>query len=186
MNPKRTVRVTEYDSLWPKTFAEEAYAIHSLVRPHIQCIHHIGSTAVPGLAAKPIIDIILVVNDINLFTVDEDALTPLGYTAKGNFGLSGRRFFVKGAEGPTHHLHAYSHDHIDVQRHLAFRDYLIEHPEIAHAYARLKKACADLCNDDIENYMAGKNEFIKKHEVLAVQWANSKRQRRSISATHRL
>ena len=141
--------------------------------------HHIGSTAVPSLAAKPVIDILLEVkNVINLDQYDYDKdMTKIGYIPKGEFGIPGRRFYVKGEIDRTHHIHAFNENSYEVKRHLAFRDYLIANPKIADEYGSLKKQIAQKCNDDIDKYCDLKSDFVKYHEQKAIKWRDDNRTR---------
>ena len=96
----------------------------------------------------------------------------LGYEAMGEFGLVGRRYFRK--EHPpgirTHHVHTYQVGSPEIERHLAFRDYLLAHPEDAQKYGELKLKLAQKYPEDIEGYINGKDEFVKEIEKKAIQW----------------
>lgn len=106
----------------------------------------------PGIYAKPIVDMLAVVDDIGAVDRCNDDLARLGYTAKGEFGLPGRRYFfcndITGVR--THQIHTFQASTTDVTRHLAFRDYLIAHAEVAVAYSDLKRRLAAAHPDDIE------------------------------------
>src|SRR6185436_9586865 len=111
----------------------------------VVAVHHIGSTAIPGIHAKPVVDILLEVTDIAQVDAATEAIERLGYEARGEFGIRGRRYFRKGdgSGESTHHVHAYRTGSRDVERHLAFRDYLIANPEEARAYSVLKQRLAE-------------------------------------------
>jgi GrpB-like predicted nucleotidyltransferase (UPF0157 family) len=132
--------------------------------------HHIGSTAVPGLRAKPIIDILLEVSSLPELDERADRLEKLGYEAMGEFGIPGRRYFRKGRSARTHHIHAFKRGDTHIRRHLAFRDYLIAHAEIAAQYGRLKAGLAAEFANDNEGYCAGKDGFVKFYEAEALNW----------------
>ncbi|MDR0121978.1 GrpB family protein [Bacillus sp. FSL W8-0920] len=132
--------------------------------------HHIGSTSVEGLVAKPIIDILIEVSHIKEIDRKRERFEHLGYQALGENGIKGRRFFQKGGLNRTHHVHIYERNHPDVKRHLLFRDYLRAHPERAVAYASVKEQLANQYREDIQSYMAGKNEIIKVIENEAYRW----------------
>lgn len=166
----RIIRVVDYDPRWPGLFQAESKLISETLGGLIVSIHHIGSTAVPGLAAKPIIDILLEVKDVNELDSHNSEMEKLGYTPKGELGIPGRRYFSKGAADRTHQIHAFNAGSSGAVRHLAFRDYLIAHPQIAQEYAELKRKCARECDNDIEKYGALKNDFVKTHEKLALEW----------------
>jgi GrpB-like predicted nucleotidyltransferase (UPF0157 family) len=131
-------------------------------------IHHIGSTAVPGLAAKPIIDILMEVTALEELDALNQRMESIGYTPKGEFGIPGRRYFQKGGDDRTHHLHAFARGDFNLARHLAFRDYLRGHPEVAREYGELKRAVAKTCENDIGRYCDGKDAFVKDIESIAI------------------
>ena len=166
----RIIRVVDYDPRWPELFKAERNLLLKTLGDLIVRIHHIGSTAVPGLAAKPTIDILPEVTDVNELDGYNAAMEELGYTPMGEYGIPGRRYFHKGYPDRTYHLHAFNAGDPAAIRHIAFRDYLIAHPQIAAEYAELKRRCARECDNDIEKYGALKNDFIKTHEKRALQW----------------
>ncbi|MEB3233517.1 MAG: GrpB family protein, partial [Leptolyngbyaceae bacterium] len=100
---------------------------------------------------------------------------PLGYEAMGEYGIPGRRYFRKhNSEGNrTHHLHIFQAESAEIHRHLAFRDYMIAHPDAAQAYSQLKQRLAAAHPTDIEAYMDGKDDFIKTMEQKALHWRRS-------------
>src|SRR5205823_9905598 len=142
----------------------------STLGPVFVAIHHIGSTSVPELAAKPIIDILLEVESIEALDGSAGALEALGYEGLGEFGLARRRYFRRDAAPGvrTHQMHAYAASDPALERHLAFRDYLRAHPADARAYAELKQRLAHAHPDDIEAYMEAKDRFIKAAERRAL------------------
>ena len=166
------VRVVSYDPGWSSEFAAEAERIRSVLGGVAVAIHHIGSTAIPGLSAKPIIDMLLEVDTIQALEAHSPALVGMGYEAKGEFGIPGRRFFRKesAAGVRTHQIHAFERGSAGSERHIAFRNYMISHPDEAQAYSLLKQQLAVSHPDDIEAYMDGKDSFIKEHEAKAVLW----------------
>ncbi len=162
MGKMRNIIVVPHNPLWPEQFRREAALISAIFGEALISIHHIGSTAIPGLSAKPVLDIMPLVRDISKVETYNRAMMDAGYQPKGEYGIVGRRFFVKGGEADrTHHLHVYERDHSEVERHLAFRDYLAAHPDEAQEYGLLKKRLAREFRDDIDGYMAGKDSFIK-------------------------
>jgi len=94
----------------------------------------------------------------------------IGYECKGEFGIAGRRYFQKGGNKRSHHIHSFCKGSADAIRHLVFKDYLVAHPKIAEEYASLKFTTAKNCNNDIGAYCVGKDEFVKMHEKYAVEW----------------
>lgn len=129
---------TTYSPEWPREFAREAERLQALLGEEIITIHHIGSTSVPGLEAKPIIDLMPLVHDITRIDGYTDAMTAAGYTAWGEHGLPGRRYFTKDAgEVRTHNAHIYGVDNPEVVRHLAFCTYLRAHPDACTEYVAI-------------------------------------------------
>lgn len=164
------VNVVPYDLNWPNAFKKEASNIQKILGEVVENIHHIGSTAVPNLKAKPIIDIMLEVVNLEKLDAKNELLASLGYEIMGEWGIPGRRYFRKGGENRTHHIHAFLSGNPDVKRHLAFRDYLIDHRGIANLYGELKWNLAYKYPYDIEKYSDGKDPFIKLQEKKALSW----------------
>jgi GrpB-like predicted nucleotidyltransferase (UPF0157 family) len=157
----RNIVVVPYNESWPHAYASEARRIEDALAPLAVTLHHIGSTAVPDLAAKPVIDVLLVIRNHRALDERTPAMEELGYEAKGEFGIRGRRFFTRGPdEARTHHVHAYEKGHPEIARHLDFRDFLRAHPAEARRYGDLKARLASAHRDDIEAYIEGKASFI--------------------------
>lgn len=165
---RKTIRVVSYDEGWEDAFRREAARLREALGTVQLEIHHIGSTAVPGLAAKPVIDILLVVASLEALDGREAALVALGYKPKGENGIGGRRYYQLGGENRTHQVHAFVRGDYHIRRHLAFRDYLRTHSAAAEEYARLKREAAEACAGDSEVYCDMKDEFIKTHEQQAL------------------
>ena len=104
---KKNIEVVPYSPEWPEMFASEAELIKQALGNNCITIHHIGSTSVPGLSAKPIIDILPVVRDIQEVDKATKAMESLGYEAKGEYGMAFRRYFQKGQNARTHNVHVY-------------------------------------------------------------------------------
>lgn len=163
--------VTKYNENWNRMFEDEAQKIKAIFGDELIEIHHIGSTSVSGLQAKPIIDMMPVVKDITRIDSFNEQMKEIGYECMGEFGMEGRRYFRKGGDHRTHHVHAFQMDNIeDIQRHLAVRDFLRTHPEAASQYGSLKERLARQYPDDIEAYMDGKDSFVKNLEKKAIDW----------------
>ena len=169
------IQVVAHDPAWRSEFDAERDCIAHALGDIVIRLHHIGSTAIPGIFAKPIIDILLEVGDIVRLDERSSTLEELGYEAMGEFGIPGRRYFRKNhASGiRTHQVHAFQVGSKEVERHLAFRDYMIAHTVEAQAYSELKQRLALAHPDDIEAYMDGKDPFIKEHEAKAIAWRSS-------------
>ncbi|MBI2790636.1 MAG: GNAT family N-acetyltransferase [Gammaproteobacteria bacterium] len=153
------VEVLAYNPDWIKDFESEAKLINQALGDNCIAIHHIGSTAVPLLAAKPIIDILPVVKDI--MTVDKatDAMEQAGFEGKGEAGMLFRRFFHKRGAIACN-VHIYEKDHAEVQRYLKFRDWMRTHEEDRKAYSNLKKNLSKKYPNDISQYVFGKDAFV--------------------------
>lgn len=164
------VTVKKYDPDWIEDFKTESQAINQQIGEFINHIHHIGSTAVPELMAKPIIDIMLDVKSVKALDNQSSKLEDLGYQPMGEFGIKGRRYFRKGGDNRTHQIHAFKQGDANLLRHLAFRDYLINHKRIAEQYGHLKVEIAERCKNDIEKYSKEKDSFIKHYEAVAIEW----------------
>jgi len=162
---------SEYSPDWPAAFQQEAQRLQALLGAALVAVHHIGSTAVPGLAAKPIIDLLPLVRSI----AEMDDLTPgvvsAGYLAWGEYGLAGRRYFTKDRDSyRTHNLHIYQADNPAVERHLALCAYLGCHAEARREYEALKRQVYARHPADIQAYNDGKNAWIKTLEPVAIAW----------------
>jgi GrpB-like predicted nucleotidyltransferase (UPF0157 family) len=166
------VIVKNYDEDWVQLFKNEAKDIWVIFKDEILGIHHIGSTAVPNLKAKPIIDIMPLVKDIEIVDWFNEKMIEIGYEPLGEFGIRGRRYFRKGGENRTHQVHIFQSDNeFEIERHLAVRDYLRSHIKEAIKYGELKERLASKFPKDIEGYSAGKAEFVKNLERKAIVWS---------------
>lgn len=173
---QRTIIVVPYDPNWPRMYANEARSLSEAFGELLVEIHHIGSTSVPDLCAKPIIDIMPVVREIQAVDAVNERMAVLGYLARGENGIAGRRFFIKPSDTErTHNVHVFQMDSPDTVRHLAFREYLIAHPGEAAEYCALKSQLALQFPEDIIGYMDGKNDWIKRTEQKAVEWFEQKK-----------
>lgn len=167
----REVIVMPYDSAWDRMAAAEAGMIRNALGEALLDVKHIGSTSVPGLSAKPILDFLGIVRDLSVLDARAEALEMLGYMAMGENGLPGRRFFKKGESPRTHHLHFYQRDNVrEIERHLALPAYLRAYQAEAEAYGALKTKLAAVFPQDIEAYMAGKSAFVRELELRALLW----------------
>ena len=120
----RRVSVEPYNPQWRKEYERECNLLCATLGTVILACHHIGSTAISTICAKPIIDILLVVSSLEALDACDQAMIALGYLPKGENGIAGRRYYRKGSdEVHTHHVHAFASGHPDIERHLAFRDY---------------------------------------------------------------
>ena len=132
-------------------------------------IYHIGSTSVPGLAAKPIIDMMAVVRSLEKVDDARGKFSELGYEYLGEFGIAGRRYFRKGGDERTHQIHIFqADDWNNIERHLAFRDYMRTHEKERAEYAKIKTALAQRFPYDIDGYCDGKDAFVREMEKRAL------------------
>ena len=167
----RTIEVVDYRPEWEKMFQEEEKKIRKILGKNCIAVYHIGSTSVKGLPAKPIIDIMPVVKDISLVDAHDPEFRALGCDCRGEFGIPGRRFYAKGGDERTHHIHIFEKSNAAaVNRHLAVRDYLRSHPDTAREYAELKKNLAARYPHDNDGYCDGKDAYMKELEQKALKW----------------
>jgi GrpB-like predicted nucleotidyltransferase (UPF0157 family) len=165
----RTVRLISYDGRWPALFLAEACrlvdAISAAGLPTIR-FEHVGSTAVPGLAAKPILDLAAGRRSEISAEIYIPVLEAAGYIYRGNSGLPGREFFRRG-EPRSHHLHLVEYGGWHWQRYLGFRDALRADATLRDAYAALKHKLAAQYPRDREAYIEGKTTFVEAVTHLA-------------------
>jgi GrpB-like predicted nucleotidyltransferase (UPF0157 family) len=166
------IRVVPHDASWARSFDTEARRIADAVGDVVVRLHHIGSTAITGIRAKPIIDILMEVSELSELDRRTSQLEALGYEAMGEFGSPGRRYFRREDQAGTrtHQVHAFLAGSDGVDRHLAFRDYMIAYPQVAQLYGELKQRLAEQFPNDIHAYMDGKDSFIKDHQAKALSW----------------
>lgn len=170
----QNIQVVDYDPRWPALYQVEATAIREVLGDVALAVHHVGSTAVPGLAAKPVIDLLVEASGLPQVDSCNQDLLSLGYRPLGENGIRGRRYFVKGGNSArTHNVHIFQQGHPEIEAMLAFRDYLRAHPRIASRYGHLKKALATEHPDDIRSYISGKDPFIKERLAHARSWRSS-------------
>jgi len=162
------VEIAEYDPAWPEAYQRERAAIAEALVGHALAIEHVGSTAVPGLAAKPIVDIMVGLRVLSDHACCVAPLASLGYEHKGEYGIPDRHYFRKPVQGPrTHQVHMVEQGSAFWVRHLLFRDYLRANPNEAAAYDRLKRELAERFGTDLEGYTEAKTEFIRSVEAKA-------------------
>lgn len=163
---RESVKVLPYSALWPLEFLEEKRGLKKIFKDSALKIEHIGSTSIPGLPAKPLIDIAILVENIEVVDILRKELTASGY--KERVGrLAGRQLvFVKGIdENVTHHLHIIEMGEEDWDDKILFREALLSNKELCSAYESLKYQLLENYEHDRLQYTTGKTNFIK--EVLA-------------------
>ena len=169
------VEVVPHNPLWRDAFEAEAKEVAAALGENVVAIQHIGSTAIPNIYAKPVIDLLVEVRDIAQVDGQSSAMESLGYEVMGEYGINGRRYFRKdNREGiRTHHIHAFETGSAEIERHLTFRDYMIAHPAEAQRYSELKRKLAKEHTQSMDGYMDGKEGFIKEMDRRAARWRRS-------------
>ena len=165
------VILAAYSPEWPRIAAVHAERLWAL-GSSLVAVHHIGSTSVPGLTAKPIIDLMPIVADLNSLDGQRRCIDALGYAWHGELGISGRRYCTLADEAGVHavQLHFFIADSPHVERHIAFRDYLRAHPEAASAYAIEKRRAQALHPANSHAYADEKDTWIRDTETKALIW----------------
>ena len=171
----KKVEVVPHDPRWRNAFEAEAKHIAAALGENVVAVHHIGSTAISNIYAKPVVDLLVEVRDITEVDGRSSAMESLGYEVKGEFGIPGRRYFRKDNRGGirTHQIHAFGTGSAEAERHLAFRDYMIAHPGDAQEYSELKMKLAEEHPQSMDGYMDGKDGFIKEIDRRAARWRTS-------------
>ncbi len=165
----REITVVAYNPQWPQLFSQEAKILKEIFGDLAINIYHKGSTSVPNLMAKPIIDITIEVEDISSVNQLNKSLAAVGYGALGEYGMPLRRLFAKG-DPRTHHLHVWDKGHAEIAKDLLFRDTLIQNAAARIAYENLKKKLSAQYQFEPEQYIFGKDRLIK--EILRVAGYN--------------
>ena len=168
-DPAESVVVVDYDPRWPRLFELESQKVASALGDPVVAVEHIGSTAVPSLAAKPIIDMLAGLRTLTLPTDAVEAMDALGYEFMGENGIPGRLFFRKGRPR-SHHVHAVLVGSDLWDRHLAFRDYLRSHADEAEGYAEFKRKLVHTVRGDRDRYVDGKDAYAAALERRARSW----------------
>lgn len=169
------INVVDYNPHWAVMYAEEEAKIKDILKQELSEIHHIGSTSVKGLKAKPIIDIMPVVYAVENVDQYNSLFEELGYECMGEFGIPNRRYFRKGGDDRTHQIHIFeAKDVKNIERHLAVRDYLRTHSEEVKTYGELKQELAAFFPKNIDGYCDGKDSFMKYLESKAIEWSRSR------------
>ena len=156
----RKVTVVDYDSTWPSQFERLRDRVLRALGGVAVTIEHVGSTSVPGLAAKPIIDIDVIVASAADVAVVIERLSALSYAHRGNLGIEGREAFESPSGLPTHHLYVCVQGNIAVRNHLLIRDYLRGNADAVTAYGLLKRQLAEQFSTDMTRYISGKTDFL--------------------------
>lgn len=158
------VIVVPYNYEWAQNFIEIKNEIDFFLGDLVLRIEHVGSTSVEGLSAKPIIDIDVVIKDESFLKDVINKLAEIGYQYEGNLGIEGREAFsYTGKEHLlTHHLYVCTQNSRELERHIRFREYLRDNPQIVKEYSRIKEEAARLFPNDIDKYIEYKSSLIEK------------------------
>lgn len=172
----RAIEVVAYSPGWPAAYEAEARRLREVFGEDLLAVHHIGSTAVPGLAAKPIIDILVTVRDIRRIRLFDEGMAGLGYRVRGecldSLGSPGRFYYSRDADGVrTHQVHAMQEGHFEIRQKRLLCDYLRACPAEAAAYGQLKMELAAANTRGIVEYIEGKDAFVKALIGRAEAWA---------------
>jgi len=170
----KPVELVPYSAEWPATAERELGRLVHALDGIVVTGHHIGSTAVPGLSAKPVIDLLLVVRSVAELDEREAAVRHLGYRCRGENGIAGRRYYTLDdtlTGQRQYQVHCFAPGSGEIERHLAFRDYLRTHPDTARDYEAEKRRCRELHPDDSNAYCEAKASWIAG--VLPLAMAHS-------------
>lgn len=165
------VRLSDYNQAWPEMYKTECREIENILGREIIRFEHFGSTSVEGMKAKPVIDMMVIVKNIDLIDEYQDVLISSGYDAAGEWGIPGRRLFRKGGNDRTHHIHIYEDNNPEVDRHLILRDYLRQNREERDAYSHFKE-CLFKKYKDTKDYSFNKKEYVSQLEKRALIFFN--------------
>ena len=168
---QRDVELVPHNPEWTQLADEEAQLILEHISVPIIGVYHIGSTSIPGIKAKPILDFVIEVKNLDEIIQSIESFEELGYCSKGEYGIPGRQFFTKDTHGErSHHLHIFQKGHPDIERHLVFRDFLRSNPEAAREYELIKEKLAKRFPKQSSDYTEAKSDFILSMDEVARYW----------------
>ena len=189
----KKINLEDHNPQWAIQFLQLKAIYQFHLNGHILSVEHVGSTSIPGIKAKPIIDIDIIVENPESVSFVIHQLEKLGYVHSGDLGIKGREAFRRVSskvpfvrppqEWPLHHLYVCQKGIDSLRNHLLFRDYLRNHPEKARQYSALKETLVKSVNDDIDLYVEGKTEFIcdilkeigfNENSIVAIREQNEK------------
>lgn len=171
----KKVELTAYDPSWIKQFESERIIFFELLKEELINIFHIGSTSIPNMWAKPIVDLLIEVKDITMIDHYQKQCEDLGYTYCGEYGIPNRRYLEKEIDGlPQYHIHIYQYGDPEIKKHLDFKRYVMEHTDAFTAYRDIKIEGANSFKDNREKYQAHKSNVIQEiDEKAAALYQNS-------------
>jgi GrpB-like predicted nucleotidyltransferase (UPF0157 family) len=171
MPPPRKVELAPYSPAWQLAAREESLRLGQALEASLVEVHHIGSTAIPGIHAKPIVDLMPVVRSVSELDEKESVFRQLGYHYWGELGIPGRRYCTwdEPATGRRiFQVHCFESGSLEIERHLAFRDYLRANPATAQEYDQEKHRCRELHPDNSHAYTDAKADWIAAHLIDAL------------------
>jgi GrpB-like predicted nucleotidyltransferase (UPF0157 family) len=174
--PPLEVELHPHSPHWVQDAASESAGLKDALGSVLVTVHHIGSTAIPGIKAKPIIDLMPLVTDLAALDAKQEAVRALGYKWYGEFGIPRRRYclLVDPATGKRKfQIHCFADRDPEIARHIAFRDYLRAHRALASEYEAEKIRAAAVVSSDVNAYNAEKNDWIKRVEKDALAWTTA-------------
>jgi GrpB-like predicted nucleotidyltransferase (UPF0157 family) len=168
----RKTEILPWTEEWVQQYNHEEEILKQVLKEELLRIYHIGSTSIATIGfAKPIIDILIVVKDIERMELYNEEMLLLGYEPRGENGISGRRYFPKGKEKRTHHVHIYQEGNENIRKHLVFKEYLLNNPEEAKRYGELKINLAKKFPNNTHKYQNGKELFVNELVIKATDWS---------------
>ncbi|GAF64795.1 hypothetical protein BTS2_1691 [Bacillus sp. TS-2] len=171
----RKTNIQPWSEEWKVLFLLEEVKLKDIFKEDCIDIHHIGSTSIATVGcAKPIIDILIVVSKIECVTNHHSEMNDLGYETKGENGIKGRRYFEKGGNNRTHHVHIFEEGHPQIVTHLNFKNYLLEHADVAKEYGQLKWTLLKSYPHSHDDYQNKKQSMVKDIAEQAQLWSMKK------------
>ena len=158
---KGTLKLVSFSRNWKRLFNEEKRIFLDIIGDFILDIEHIGSTAIEGAVAKPIIDILISLKRFEDSFACVKPLESIEYEFRGEYDHPGRHYFVKGRKVVTHHVHMFEKNNPDFEKHILFRDYLNRHPDYIRKYCDLKRELLEKYRSNRELYTESKTHFIE-------------------------
>jgi GrpB-like predicted nucleotidyltransferase (UPF0157 family) len=167
----RKTEILPWTEEWGKVYLKEENKLKEIFKDELIKIYHIGSTSIPSVGyAKPIIDILIVVKDIEKVNLFNENMLSIGYEPRNEHGITGRRYFTKGKHKRSHHIHIFQLGNKNIDAHLSFKDYLINNPEDAKNYGDLKMILAKQFPGNTHKYQEVKEKFVDELIKKAVNW----------------
>lgn len=171
---KRKWEIAPWTNEWNHQYEIESKALQDIFQAEILEIHHVGSTSVPSIGyAKPIIDILIIVKDIEQVNLYNEQMIKAGYRVRGENGIPNRRYFTKGDFPRTHHVHIYQNGNLNILTYLDFKAYLIQHPIEAEKYGQLKLKILESYSND--QYQQEKEKRMYNLVEEALRWGERRR-----------